>query len=534
MSTTSTSVSFSTPCTPGHPRPSSYTVTSHPGCITATGPTSPIVVRGLTSGQSYTFTVLASNLFDTSNASIASPSVTQTTVPGAPTIGTAAAVTNSTTATVAFTAPASNGGATITRYTVTSSPGSIVTTGTSSPITVIGLTAGTAYTFTLFATNSAGAGSSSSVSNCITPTTVPGAPTIGTVTRSGTTASIPFTLSNTGGLSITGYTVTSSPGGLTGTGSSSPISISSLAGSTTYTFTMTATNGVGTGPASATSNSITTPVAPGSQAYTSGGTYTWVAPAGVTSVSAVAVGAGGLRQYGAGAGGTSYFISTGVVYGGGGVNGQTCPCRPGAGGGYGGDGGGSGGHGYVAGGGAGGYSGAGGNGGISSYGGGNCTGTAGSGGGGGGGSAHAFGSGTPYGGGGGGVGIFGQGASGASGCLYKCQNSGGRGGSGGGQGYSRTSTGYPQCGGNSSCGAGRGGTYQCTAGGGGFGGGSGATYNNAGGGGGLGWKNNISVTPGTGYTVQVAAVNCGGGGGAVRIVWPGCSRRFPSTCVGTP
>jgi hypothetical protein len=25
-----------------------------------------------------------------------------------------------------------------------------------------------------------------------------------------------------------------------------------------------------------------------------------------------------------------------------------------------------------------------------------------------------------------------------------------------------------------------------------------------------------------------------GGSGAVRIVWPGCSRSFPSTCVGSP
>jgi hypothetical protein len=25
-----------------------------------------------------------------------------------------------------------------------------------------------------------------------------------------------------------------------------------------------------------------------------------------------------------------------------------------------------------------------------------------------------------------------------------------------------------------------------------------------------------------------------GGSGAVRIVWPGCSRRFPSTCVASP
>ena len=80
-------------------------------------------------------------------------------------------------------------------------------------------------------------------------------------------------------------------------------------------------------------------------------------------------------------------------------------------------------------------------------------------------------------------------------------------------------------------------------GGGGFGGGGSSTAYGGGGGGGLGYKNNISVTSGTGYTVVVGAGgSCfgpsfhvgGGGGGAVRIVWPGNNRQFPSTCVGTP
>jgi len=89
------------------------------------------------------------------------------TVPGKPTIGTATA--GNTQASVAFTAPASNGGSAITGYTVTSSPGGLTATGTASPIVITGLTNGTAYTFTVKATNGIGTGSDSNASSQVTP-----------------------------------------------------------------------------------------------------------------------------------------------------------------------------------------------------------------------------------------------------------------------------------------------------------------------------------------------------------------------------
>jgi hypothetical protein len=89
------------------------------------------------------------------------------TVPGSPTGVTATA--GNAQATVSFTAPTTNGGSAITRYTVTSNPGNITGTGTSSPITVSGLTNGTSYTFTVVATNAIGNSAPSAPSVAVTP-----------------------------------------------------------------------------------------------------------------------------------------------------------------------------------------------------------------------------------------------------------------------------------------------------------------------------------------------------------------------------
>lgn len=88
-------------------------------------------------------------------------------VPGAPVIGSATAGDRQ--ATVNFSAPASSGGAAITGYTVTASPGGATATGAGSPIAVSGLTNGTAYTFTVKATNPAGTSGASGASNSVTP-----------------------------------------------------------------------------------------------------------------------------------------------------------------------------------------------------------------------------------------------------------------------------------------------------------------------------------------------------------------------------
>ena len=366
------------------------------------------------------------------------------------------------------------------------------------------------------------------------PLKVPDAPTIGTATAGASQVSVTFTApSNVGGGAITSYIaiVTDSSSGVvfTNTGASSPIVVTGLTNGNTYTAKVAATNAFGTGPNSASSSSFSPALPPGQQAYTTAGSYSWVAPAGVTSISVLAIGGGGggnkpSSGKGAGAGGgglgyknnytvipgnsytvfvgagavgnstysgtytglngnDSYFISTAVVKGGGGLS----PTNGSSGGTYTGDGGGNGGAGGIAstyvggGGGCGGYAG---DGGAGASGAGVNNGSNGAGGGGGGGGAggtNSPGGDGGYGGCGGGTGLLGQGASGTGG-LASPAGEGGTGGSGG-----ATGSGF----------------------------GASNTVTGSGGGGGSG-----------------ARPAAAGGPGAIRIIWPGTTRSFPSTNTG--
>lgn len=159
---------------------SSITI-SEPGLYLITNDVTSDVVDSMCSTATSSLSLSYTGAGSVTNTIGASATSCSTATPGAP--SSVVATAGNAQASVSFTAP-SQGGSAISSYAVVSSPGSITATGASSPITVSGLTNGTAYTFTVSATNQSGTGATSSPSSSITPV----APTVSSSDQGATTA----------------------------------------------------------------------------------------------------------------------------------------------------------------------------------------------------------------------------------------------------------------------------------------------------------------------------------------------------------
>jgi len=148
----SVSVAFAAPVNTGGISISGYTATC--GAQNASGAVSPIVVSNLSNGAAVTCNVIATNAVGDSVSSLPSNSVTPATVPNAPT--NPVATPGNGAATIAFSAPASDGGTEIIDYRLQCTPVGGQVSGLSSPLTLGGLSNGTLYSCTVSARNAIG------------------------------------------------------------------------------------------------------------------------------------------------------------------------------------------------------------------------------------------------------------------------------------------------------------------------------------------------------------------------------------------
>ncbi|HEU4719736.1 MAG TPA: invasin domain 3-containing protein [Gemmatimonadaceae bacterium] len=301
------SVAFTAPASDGGSAITNYEYSTDGGSTWTTrapaSTASPIVIMGLVNGTTYQVKLRAVSSSGSGTPSLAT-AATPTTTAGAP------AITGMTPGdgqlSVAFSAPASDGGSAIINYEYSTDGGTNWSTrspaAVASPLAIAGLTNGTTYQVKLRAVTAAGAGAASAGSSG-TPRTVPGAPTNLVASGGSANASLAWTApASNGGSAITDYTVEYSANGGSSwssfphAASTTPaITVTGLTNGTSYTFRVSAVNAAGTGATSSTATA--TPGSPGAptglvlafnqtSATTLDGLFSWTAPAsaGATAI----------------------------------------------------------------------------------------------------------------------------------------------------------------------------------------------------------------------------------------------------------
>jgi hypothetical protein len=227
-------ISWSAPSSDGGSAITGYTITASPGnlLVTTNASTRTYVFYNLLPTTTYTFNITVTNSADgvsqPDTITITSPTVAYP--PGNASSNTV--VTDVISSTITWDVPTFNGGLPITGYTITGSPGNLLVTTNASTrtYTFTGLTVNTAYTFNITSTNIAGSSSPAVVGvTTVFPVSSPrNASSSMTVTDVISSTITWDTPSSDGGAPITGYTITGSPGNLSG---------STNASTRTFTFT---------------------------------------------------------------------------------------------------------------------------------------------------------------------------------------------------------------------------------------------------------------------------------------------------------
>jgi len=248
-------------------------------------------MTGLTNGQTYRFTVTATNSVGTSTASTASLDVTPAGAPNA--VSGLVATAGNGQVVLSWVSPGAGGlgGGTFVSYTIYKklhSAGSYSGTAditdtvsvTDTSATITGLTNGTAYDFKVLINATGGSAQASdytAYANLI-PAAVPNAPTLTISYASSTTVTVTWVAGNSNGSAITGYTLTptkngsstSCSGGNTTTAAGSSCTLTGVAGDD-FAASVYATNLIGNSPTvSASFTIIGTAAAPASLVGTPG------------------------------------------------------------------------------------------------------------------------------------------------------------------------------------------------------------------------------------------------------------------------
>jgi len=216
----------------------------------ASDPTNGVTIGALNTSGVFTAKTGIGGGWVTEDGSIKAMSagaVSSARVADAPGIGTATRGNSS--VSVSFSPSAFDGGSPVTSYTVTATPGGQSATGSTSPITVTGLTNGLGYSFRVVANNGLGTSSPSASSNSVTPATVPGAPTLKAALAANRRIKVTWSSpTSSGGLPIIDYRATAKAAGHASTCSaatSTSCTIAGLKNGTRYTVTVVARNAVG-------------------------------------------------------------------------------------------------------------------------------------------------------------------------------------------------------------------------------------------------------------------------------------------------